>query len=368
MSNKNWPMAVRKVYLEGGLLALSIPEQPVFIYPSKNSSEESAISFNLESYYDLFPALKSLNVMPIVIQYFESPDQLEGLVQPMTFPAFWNVRDGEYAKSPHELWRSLAHAGYTADNIVFFDLCSRVSFSIQACVVRLTELAEAYHLQIREKCRNAGFVSGNRFLTTNSKSVFLRTHSLFIELGTLRDQLAEFAAAYVFHVNKASTMAGLLRLLKSNNENHPLAKTLIDCTNESDNGWLARLGKYRDLIVHAAPLAQVTHKVFLVQRYLPSCVELQLPSMYFPMPSNPFIACRTRSNGLPFESVEEWIQATATYNPDNDNAPDALNYCYEALANMLQLAKLVASFSPIQPKRFTLTPESIISMNVSKNS
>ena len=72
-----------------------------------------------------------------------------------------------------------------------------------------------------------------------------------------------------------------------------------------------------------------------------------LPSIYFPIPSNAFSVKQVRSKGSPFETVSEWIEASKQ---DDDSAPDALEYCLHSVRNMMSLACRIANEAPISPE------------------
>lgn len=75
-----------------------------------------------------------------------------------------------------------------------------------------------------------------------------------------------------------------------------------------------------------------------------------LPSIYFPIPSNPFSVKEVRSKGSPFETVAELFEAS---NKVDDSAPDALEYCLYSVGNMISLAFKIAQEAPISPEILT---------------
>jgi hypothetical protein len=203
-------------------------------------------------------------------------------------------------------------------------------------------------------CEQRQFSLG-KIETLNSFSIYLETHDLLRELCTLRDYLAEFVANFVLKSilstdNKVyvMSMTSLIKnISKAKIMDNPIASELCKITDGSECGWLARLSAYRDLVVHYVPLGQATRKEFVVKRFLPDSNLGNLPSIYFPIPSNPFSVKQVRSKGSPFETVSEWIEASKK---DDDSAPDALEYCLHSVENIMSLACKIAEEAPISPE------------------
>lgn len=103
----------------------------------------------------------------------------------------------------------------------------------------------------------------------------------------------------------------------------------------------------RDLVVHYVPLGQATRREFIVKRFLPISQLGKLPSIYFPIPSNPFSTKNARSKGSPFKTVAELTEASKQC---DESAPDALEYCLHSVANMMSLACKIAQEAPISPE------------------
>ena len=234
------------------------------------------------------------------------------------------------------------------------DIFSRIAFEMRACSLRLRQLSEAYNVELWSLCEQQQFFSG-KIETLNSFSIYLETHDLLRELCTLRDYLAEFVANFVLKSSLNTddkiylmSMASLIKQIgKAKVKDNSIASELCEITNEGEGGWLAKLSAYRDLVVHYVPLGQSTRKEFVVGRFLPNSNLGNLPSIYFPIPSNPFSVKQVRSKGSPFETVSEWIEASKQ---DDDSTPDALEYCLHSVGNMMSLACKIAKEAPISPE------------------
>jgi hypothetical protein len=251
-------------------------------------------------------------------------------------------------------WSGLAHAAFKAEKIELMDICSRIAFEVEACNSRLRRLSEAYNIELWSLCEQQQFSPG-KIETLNSFSIYLETHSLLRELCTLRDYLAEFVANFVLksQLNAGDkiylmSMSSLIKqIAKAEIMMNHLASELCKITNESQDGWLFNLSAYRDLVVHYVPLGQATRREFIVKRFLPISQLGKLPSIYFPIPSNPFSTKNARSKGSPFKTVAELTEASKQC---DESAPDALEYCLHSVANMMSLACKIAQEAPISPE------------------
>lgn len=348
MTSNQWYDVHRTAHLLGGLRAINRTGSDVTI-PIKI---EKAISFSIPQYHALSPILDSAGLRVIGIDYYETNEQIQGYYPP-TWKAFNSKEENDHA-SLHagETWYQIANAAFDENNIELMDVCSRISFEIKACNQRLKQLSEAYNAELWALCSQQEFSPG-RIETLNSFSIYLEAHGLLRELCTLRDYLAEFGANFILKYslkaeNRIRLMSSLRKeIKKSGITDNYIASELYQITNEEEGGWLAELSAYRDLVVHYVPLGQAARREFVTKRFLPGSKLKDIPSIYFPMPSNPYALKKLRSKGSPFQTVSEWIEASEQ--PDK-NAPDALEYCWHSVSNMMTLSILLASEAPVKPK------------------
>lgn len=349
MTEGQWDNVTRIVHLVGGLRAINKAGSEVVIPLGSN---DSMPTFLIDEYHDLPRVLISLGFKVVGIDYYETSQQAQGYYPPTWYPFHADQEDKDTSLNAENRWSWLANAAFKAEKIELMDICSRIAFEMRACNLRLRQLSEAYNVELWSLCEQQQFSPG-KVETLNSFSIYLETHDLLRELCTLRDYLAEFVANFVLKGslntdNRIRLMASLSKqIAKAQITDSSIASELCEITNESEGGWLAKLSAYRDLVVHYVPLGQATRKEFVVKRFLPDSNLGNLPSIYFPIPSNPFSVKQVRSKGSPFETVSEWIEASKQ---DDDSAPDALEYCLHSVGSMMSLAFKIAREAPISPE------------------
>ena len=179
--------------------------------------------------------------------------------------------------------------------------------------------------------------------------------------------LAEFMANFVFRMyaptgSSTRLMSGLRKKVipAAVAQHDPLAIEVNRITDENQpGGWLARLSAYRDLIMHYTPLAHATHRGCLVQKFLRTSGGVELPSIYFPIPPDPIAVKTKRSKSAPYATIEQWIQASVASSTGNHTAPDALEFCHDAVGKLAASALTIGRRSPIAPQRLELTEDDL---------
>ncbi|MCE2904082.1 MAG: YcnI family protein [Anabaena sp. CoA2_C59] len=349
MTEGKWHDVTRIVHLVGGLKAINKTGSEVIIPLGSN---DPMPTFSIDRYHDLPLNLISLGFKIVGIDYYETSQQIKGYYPPMWHPFHADQANNNSCLHAERNWSRLAYAAFKAEKMELMDICSRIAFEVRACNLRLRQLSEAYNVELWSLCEQQQFSPG-KIETLNSFSIYLETHDLLRELCTLRDYLAEFVANFVLksslNTNDRIRLMNSLRkqILKVNITDNSLASELCEITNESDGGWLAKLSAYRDLVVHYVPLGQATRREFVFRRFLPDNSLGNLPSIYFPIPSNPLSVKQVRSKGSPFQTVSQWIEASKQ---DDNSAPDALEYCLHSVGNMMSLACKIAQEAPISPE------------------
>ena len=362
MAEQDWLNVARRVHLLGGIRAINNPGPKVIVIPG--SDKKQPIEYSIPHYKGLLASLIAQQIVPIGVEYYEFPEQLKGYFPPKWRPVHFGYSTIYPTAEAEDLWSCLANAGLEGNNLEFADVCRRITFEIRASSWRLQDVSNSYETELRALCEQNKFSRGRRFKSLNSFFVFLSTHSFLVDICTLRDYVAEFVSAFLlsgFFSNRITSMSALRRVLPPVKDQNKIASELLDITDRSgQNGWLAKLGAYRDLVVHSTPLVESMHIGMMVQRYLRMGDRFEIPSVYFPIPANPFKVESVRSKGVAYNTVEEWIEDSIKHDPEKASSPDALDYCADVLGKMVSLILRIGKESPIKPKRFTLTEKDII--------
>lgn len=155
-------------------------------------------------------------------------------------------------------WGALSHGARIRGDQQFADLARYVSVSVHAAGVRLKELADAHHEQLRWALID-GIKPGVRFSNTAMTDLHLAFHSLAGELYSARDHLAHVAALGCSAPEKIDGMGRLEEwLAKSTNAaaaSNPLVALLFANMGTRDApGWLRVLGEFRNTVMHRQPM------------------------------------------------------------------------------------------------------------------
>ncbi len=155
-------------------------------------------------------------------------------------------------------WAALSHVARVSGDHQFADLARYVSVSIQAAGVRLKDLADAHHEQLRWALIE-GKEPGVRFSNTAITNLHLAFHSLAGELYSARDHLAHIAAV---GCNAPKNVDGMGRLeewlansVNAGAANNPLVTLLFaNMGTKAVPAWLRILGEVRNTVMHRQPM------------------------------------------------------------------------------------------------------------------
>lgn len=155
-------------------------------------------------------------------------------------------------------WAALSHVARMNGDQQFADLARYVSVSVHAAGVRLRELADAHHEQLRWALIE-GKKPGVRFSNTAMADLHLAFHSLAGELYSARDYLAHIAAVGCCAHEKVDGMGRLEEwLAKSTNaaahDNPLMALLFANMGTKVAPGWLRILGEFRNTVMHRQPM------------------------------------------------------------------------------------------------------------------
>ena len=155
-------------------------------------------------------------------------------------------------------WGALAHVARVNGDQQFSDLARYVSVSVHAAGVRLRDLADAHHEQLRWALIE-GKKPGVRFSNTAMADLHLAFHSLAGELYSARDHLAHVAAVGCNAPKKVDGMGRLEEWLTNSANaaaaNNPLVALLFaNMGTKGAPGWLRILGEFRNTVMHRQPM------------------------------------------------------------------------------------------------------------------
>lgn len=356
-AKQEWPIALRLVWLTGGLVAVNEPGETQ-VQIKSNVMGRTFAAFKISAYPSIFSTLKSLGFQIIGTTFVTDEKQLEGLRAPEFRVAA--AAGGWPTWEARQRWREILFASGRRRELRLMDVSSRISAGLEYSEMRLFDLVMSYSGQLHSHLHTGDAKSYQAFKDTNSPSVYKDIHALFWEMAVLRDALAEFIAAFCLSRDHVTTLSSLLKCLKQNPSTDPLAVEIVRISDHnSTEGWLARFGSYRDCFTHSAPLELVSGFAFAVQDLLFLKNAHTLPQIYYPLPEDPEALRRNRARGVLSDPFND-INAGRPRTHNRTKEPDALEYLYGCLCQLTELATRLVSRSPIAPQPIVLTKEDII--------
>jgi hypothetical protein len=224
---------------------------------------------------------------------------------------------------PARLWRQIAVAAAVAKDADVLQITQSIAYSFTGASIRLRDLAENYTRQFRNY---RGYSIGFGLRSSYDEEVFVNTHSFLVELCAARDHLAQYVAKTRFNGMKVDTMARLRDVLQGTLPmNDAVGKLILEITDSSaQKGWMARLSRYRNIIVHQNPLPALKGANAADWKDLPLATGQIMKSISIYIPDDP---CDIH----------------------NQAKCDLLDRCSDMLANMVSFSWYIAKNSPYLP-------------------
>ncbi len=263
-----WP-AARIVHLGGGCRAICNFEPYFEIVP--NSASGKTLRMALPDFRSLYSVIESHKLHIIGVEFVVGTDQGDGL-SPTEWRFFHRHPKSVWAFDVIQDWRGISRSAHTEKRGRLFDLAARIAYQLRICEWRLSEVCEAYFRQLRsrvlEGAKIDSGISGYDNLWVWQS--YAAIHGFLFDACVLRDRLAEFAAHFIYGPKvgmtgiAVSTAASLKKMLQQIGDSDALTLSLRSAMQE--DGWLQELGAYRDLVMHAAPLARAQRRLFAQTR------------------------------------------------------------------------------------------------------
>lgn len=355
-TKKEWPAAIRMVWLTGGLVALNESQSNLVLVQTGANGRQIA-TVNIPTYPALFAALISRGFKIIGTTFVTNRDQLEG-TQAIEFRVAalnggWRLRDTFHA------WRNVVSAAAKANDMKLLDISSRIAAGLQFSEMRLYDLTMSYSAQLHGHLKKDEPKEREAFRDTFSPRVYKDIHALFWEMAVLRDVLAQFVAVFCLGRQDATTLSGLVRSLHKNPSTDADAMRFIGLADKKSSGWMATFGAYRDCFTHSAPLHEVEGASWVIQDLLTLKDAKTVPQIYFPLPADAEELSRQRAKGPLFQSLEK-LAKDASRERERDSEPDALEYLHSSLCEFAELAAQLLNRSPLPPLPVTLNEADFI--------
>lgn len=199
----------------------------------------------------------------------------------------WNLHPvGNTWRSASDYWNALAYGAHAEGKPEFSETARSIAFSLLTASLRMRDVCREYTGQ-NIRATKSKIAHGRRFSNVGIFELYMALHSFLAESCSARDYLAQCIAAHFFQWPNIKTMAMLSQKLVSTNDTTPVGMLVRQaCDQASPAGWMARLSKYRNLIIHQAPINKIAKESMLRA----NTIEIQGKTFYqitLAMPKDP---------------------------------------------------------------------------------
>lgn len=340
------------MHLPGGIRAVNGLD-PQVVFEPLSVRGKSATSMT-QAYEMLFADLQTLRLNLFGVDFYSHNLEAKGLVPPEWRPFHRWPETAWPCSDEAQRWSHIGHAAFSRKNARLWDVSSRIAHQIRTCSWRLRQVSEAYTDQLFAKVNGEKLCTGTRFADGFTWLAYLSIQAFLVDACVMRDYLSEFYALYLCPEAEILgggpiTSMGSLKKRVLNKISSPDAETSTLQAATSVGGWLHRLGCYRDLVVHSAPLAKAQGRLFAILEEVPLGDDA-LPAVRVPIPADPEAAKKSRADGSRFDNFENQYELFVKANYGDAESLDGLAYCHGVLEEMARLAAHLANRSPIAPE------------------
>jgi hypothetical protein len=260
---------------------------------------------------------------------------------PTSHWSFYDPHARNIESSISYLRSGLVNAARKAGSELDFVLAKNIDFSLRAMEYRLRDVSISYGDQLSHSVA-AKVKPGGEFADTDTLNLFLNVHSFLAEAGTLRDHLAALLACRVYLQPKVRKMSVLREYIGKCTARQAIGEEILQiCDRTSQAGWLARMSKMRNHIIHVAPVSAFSEFAGMTMSRV-DVSGIELPALTFEVPFDLILA------------------------PKGPRA-DLLKVCVQMARNMLLLTRHVVLASGITPEPLHFTDADFAEQNDETN-
>jgi hypothetical protein len=320
------------LHLLGGLRAHTLKDH-LAIEPT---IEGKVVSFkSITDTRNYYRVIRSLGLDFIGHEQFHENGKLFQPVWYLFEPGKKRVEDVE------NIWAGIAHTSRKMNEIGIAELAEYIVFSLRISSFRLRDISREYEWQNRFAVEKQ-LPQDGKYSNIKSFDLDMALHAFLVDMGTARDYLARFISVFLLKERRpVDAMPKLYERVKKGGTTKLDGKcqvvvdaVLSACDRDQNDSWMAKLGEFRNIIVHRSPLGDLAENEFLIARHLPFQSHVFF-SIYLGVPRDPFLS-----------SSSEYV--------------DALSYFRELLLKLRGFAKLVADASGVAPTIPTITDADLL--------
>ncbi|MCG9965083.1 hypothetical protein [Shewanella cutis] len=356
----DWPIVYREIHLLGGAFLVNAPEDPksVILYPHTLDKKQAV--FKIDDFKKLYRVVDKCNLGKIVgVDFIHHAHQIEGKM-----PIEWRFCNTYNNMSWANIeacwtWSNIGNEAYTQQNGHLWDLSKRISHQATLLNQTLRELSLAYRNQLFSIVES--FKPDNKFINGFSDDIYAKFQHFLYDACVLRDYISEF----VFHYVVPSHLKG--GILNMNTTSKIFNKFFKERTNLTEyelfykeicnkNGWVNKLGIYRDLVMHACPIAISNKRNYIRTTTLLLPNDQFLPLVVAPIPKSPEFIKIDRNNFKYFSDFKKQTDSFFDLSNDESSSVDILTYAISTMSDFTELLWRTISQSPLQVKILTFGP------------
>lgn len=341
---------VRIVHLQGGLRAIDDRSGDIHV---QVHSTKRFVRFEAPAYANLYASLKSLGFLVIGAEFISN----RGFAAP---DWSFSPQEGQF-KLTHESreWGNMRHTASNENKRGVVDISRRCTALLELLGIRVWQMSSAYNGAYLASASGRELPEGSLFDNTYTPHIEAAIHAFLADAASLRDLICEFVWIHVLQgegeVRKFKTFR-----TKAKNADHALAEEIIV---EGENGWIARLSKLRNDVLHFAPIG--AHHTF------PPCHTryVQLPSGGHVRYLNYGLIDRTTAAISTTDTLAAMTEARIiaelqAFAASLHESEDALEYAWRVLGKLINLCSKARLASGLLGEMPTITDADIVDFQI----
>lgn len=362
--DQDWPNVLRYVHLLGGAYAVNSPENKdkVFIFPNTFDNKQAVLT--LESFGQLYIGLNRFGTKTIGADFLYHTNHFDG----SSLPEFRFYHDYKSKQWSHDYasqaWGEISVSSYRLQNGHLFDLSKRIQHLVNSLNNSFLDLSMSYRNQLNARVVKNELKIGQKFDDAFSHLIYDKFQIFLFNACILRDYLSEFVFHYVLpnEIKTEKHMTTTSRIYKKYFKERDVQTDFDKYFKQicSSEGWLHKLGAYRDLVMHACPLSMPNKRSWIRLEAVDLSDNRQLPRIIAPIPKNPDEISIERNKFEFFTDFTRFIDQYFDRSNNESESIDLLEYSVEVMQEFAKLLCETIPLSPIKGQMMIFGPHNII--------
>lgn len=340
---------VRIVHLQGGLRAIDDRSGKIYV---QIHSKKRFIHFEAPEYANLYPVLASLGFRVIGVEFIEGRD--------FSAPDWcFAPPEGQFKLTfESREWSKISHLALKEKKQDIVDVSRRFAALLELLAIRIWQMSQSYNASYIAQSNGEDLHLGHIFDNIYTPHIEASIHAFLADAASLRDLICEFTWTHVLLMDTEVRKIGRF-VTAAKNVPHPLAVEIIS---ESDNGWIRKLSKLRNEVLHVAPIG--------AKHPYPSCQTrvVQMPNgeqvSYLAYGLLDRLAEEANKFLQNEEDEKQIVAELQSFAARLNEAEDALDYAWQVLGQLIDMCTKVRLTSGIRGQMPTITDADIIGVRM----